>query len=224
MHHPDRNRLRVETAGTRAYRVVRDSILSGELLPGAHLREMHLARELSVSQAVVREALIQLETAGLVVRVPNSRTTVTALSTSDVDERIAVRRCLEVFAAGEAARRATPSDHKRLEAVLEDLEHAALETNPFELAQADLEFHRCLWQLAGNETLSRTLELTTAPLFATVGLIRTKGDPRDAASAVAAHQSLIEPIRMGDAAAAQLAINLHIDDGQREFLLSRVVA
>lgn len=218
------NRLRVETAGTRAYRVVRDAILAGKLLPGAPLRELHLARDLGVSQSVVREALIQLETAGLVVRVPNSKTTVTCLSKQDVADRIAVRRSLEVFAVGEAVRCATRSELQGLRDFLVNLEQAAWETNPFELAQADLEFHRYLWRLSGNRVLCETLERTTAPLFATVGLIRSKDQPRDAASAISAHEELLAPILQGDVQAAQTTVSHHIDHGQQEFLRSKIVA
>ena len=48
-----------------------EAILAGHFLPGDPLRELDLARDLRVSQATVREALLRLESTGLVVRVPN---------------------------------------------------------------------------------------------------------------------------------------------------------
>ena len=56
---------------------IRAAIFSGKLRPGDALREMHLARELQVSQATVREALLHLQHAGLVTRTPNAGTIVT---------------------------------------------------------------------------------------------------------------------------------------------------
>ncbi len=40
-------------------------------------------------------------------------------------------------------------------------------------AQADLEFHRYVWQCSGNETLCSLLEQVTAPLFAFISVLRS---------------------------------------------------
>jgi DNA-binding GntR family transcriptional regulator len=45
-------------------------IMSGELLPGARLVELQIARELNTSQGPVREALCELEGLELVVTEP----------------------------------------------------------------------------------------------------------------------------------------------------------
>src|SRR5215510_10876705 len=77
------------------FETMRDAIFSGRLKPGDPLREMHLAKELSVSQATVRDALVKLERFGLVVRVPNKETVVTRHTKREIRERIAVRATLE---------------------------------------------------------------------------------------------------------------------------------
>ena len=43
---------------------------------------------------------------------------------------------------------------------------ALLPTRERMAAQADLQFHRYIWQCSGNETICRHLELVTVPLFA----------------------------------------------------------
>src|SRR3981081_3804063 len=81
------------TSSSRVETVVmqlRQGIFEGRFPPGAPLRELTLARELSVSQATVREALQRLEHAGLVTRKPNIGATVTRLSPKDVKERVAL--------------------------------------------------------------------------------------------------------------------------------------
>ena len=65
-----------------------------ERRPGDPLRELHLARELGVSQATVREGLVQLERLGLVVRTPNIGTHVTKLSRQEIEERVELRKLL----------------------------------------------------------------------------------------------------------------------------------
>jgi len=94
---------------------VRDAIFQGRFQPGDPLRELGLARDLRVSQATVREALLQLEQTGLVVRVPNKQTIVTQLSQQDLKERIIIRILLEEAAAVEAARRIGPKELEELE-------------------------------------------------------------------------------------------------------------
>src|SRR5438874_1838866 len=51
---------------SRVAEVIKEAIFSGVLKPGDALRELHLAAELNVSQASVREGLVQLENAGMV--------------------------------------------------------------------------------------------------------------------------------------------------------------
>src|SRR5262245_63856832 len=89
------------------FETLRDAIFSGRLKPGDPLRELHLAKELAVSQATVRDALVKLERFGLVVRIPNKETIVTPHTSREIRERIAIRATLEELAFLEAAGRLT---------------------------------------------------------------------------------------------------------------------
>ena len=60
--------LRALSKSREVFERLRDAIWSGDLAPGTALREAHLAKQLNVSQVPVREALLQLEHLGLVVR------------------------------------------------------------------------------------------------------------------------------------------------------------
>jgi len=104
-----------------------------------NLRELTLARELSVSQATVREALHRLEA----------------------------------------------------------LEAAVEADRYYEAAQADLEFHRWVWQCSGSETLCRHLELLVIPLFALISILRCQGLER-LVTVVEAHRPLLSVLRSGD--------------------------
>src|SRR6266496_432912 len=59
---------------------IRDAIFTGVYAPGAQLREVELAHALEVSRGPVREALLRLESEGLVHSAWHRGTTVTALS------------------------------------------------------------------------------------------------------------------------------------------------
>src|SRR5688572_20241451 len=125
---------------------LRTAIFSGHLAPGQPLRELHLARELGVSQATIREALGQLERFGLVVRTPNIGTEVTRLSQEEVLERVELRMLLEERALTQAAPRMDGPAFDTLATHLAALTEATKRNQYFEQAQADLGFHRFIWQ------------------------------------------------------------------------------
>jgi DNA-binding FadR family transcriptional regulator len=67
----------------------------------------------------------------------------------------------------------------------------------YESAQADLEFHRYVWQCSGNEVLCRHLELLIVPLFAFISILRSQGLER-LTSVVEGHRPLITALRSQD--------------------------
>ena len=87
---------------------LRDAILDGRLAPGDKLVERQLAAEFGASLTAVREAIIQLETEGFIIKRPNAATYVTKLSIEDIEKVFTLRMMLETHAIEEACRRATP--------------------------------------------------------------------------------------------------------------------
>ena len=73
----DLSPIRTLSKSQSVFEQLRQAIWNGDLQPGVALREAHIAKQLNVSQVPVREALLQLESLGLVVRVPDRGTTVT---------------------------------------------------------------------------------------------------------------------------------------------------
>src|SRR5579883_3357421 len=138
--------VRSATVKASAVNAIRGAIFSGRFAPGDPLRELHLASELNVSQPTVREALLEIEKQGLVVRTPNIGTTVTNLGSDEIREQIELRLLLEKVAAVKASERMTPDDFRELERRLMALT-TAVSTNAYhESAQADLAFHRQIWE------------------------------------------------------------------------------
>ena len=82
---------------------IREAIAQGTIRPAARLLEPQIAREMGTSRAPLREALIQLEREGLVVRRANGGTFVTELTEDLVREVASLRGLLEGFAASLAA-------------------------------------------------------------------------------------------------------------------------
>lgn len=193
------------------FETLRSLIFSGQFPPGAPLRELRLARELNVSQSTVRQALIQLEQFGLVVRTPNIGTEVTRLTPQDIRERVEMRTLLEAHAIRQAAPRMTEEAFRALDSCLDALTAAIERNDYFEEAQADLAFHRFIWQQSGNRTLYRTLDQIAVPLFAFVSILR--GTSRQQlATVVASHAGIVQALRSGETRVIDEALRQHFDN------------
>lgn len=164
--------IKNDKLATQVFEKLRGAIFVGEFQPGEPLREMHLAQLLHVSQATVREALVQLERLGLVQRVSNKGTTVTKLSKKDIQDRYSVRLVLEQKAFVEAAERMTDDSFAELGGHLENITNAVNRNAYFEAAHADLQFHRYVWEQADNKILYEMLDHLVVPLFAFVSIVR----------------------------------------------------
>ena len=207
------------TLKANAVTAIRDAIFAGRYRPGDALRELHLAAELQVSQPTVREALLEIEKLGLVVRTPNVGTVVTNLSSEEIREQIELRLLLEKVAAVKAAARMTEADFRELERRLAALTTAVAANAYYEAAQADLEFHRQIWVCAGNRALARALDQVAVPLFAFVSLLRSAGS-QDLVRVMGSHAGIVEALRKKNAARIERVIGSHGRDGYRGFLKS----
>jgi DNA-binding GntR family transcriptional regulator len=213
--------IKTSSLMAQAFESLRDAIFTGQLLPGEQLREMHLARDLQVSQVVVREALVKLEHLGLVVRSSNRSTTVTKLSSKEIAERLAIRGRLEEMAFVEAAPNITAEDVVELKRISREIARALEKNDFFESAQADLYFHRYVWERADNEILYTTLNNVTVPLFAFLVILRRTGfeslddlyDP---------HEKLVDVLERNIPDEIENAVRLHIRDSYARFLNSGI--
>ena len=78
---------------------LRQSIIAGRLAPGARLVERELTAMLGVSRTVVREALRQLESEGLISIIPNKGPVVRELTLGEATDIYSIRAVLEGLAA-----------------------------------------------------------------------------------------------------------------------------
>src|SRR5579872_7347907 len=102
----------------------RDRILSGVYAPGSALRQDILASEFGTSKIPVREALVQLQSEGLVDIYPNRGFQVRPLTTAELDEVFSLRLQIEPAAVALGSKLATPADHEAAREALERLNAA----------------------------------------------------------------------------------------------------
>jgi DNA-binding GntR family transcriptional regulator len=144
---------------------VRQAILNGTLHPGERLVERNLAVSLGTSLTAAREAMIQLESEGLITKRPNSTTHVTQLSPEEISQIFAVRRVLEEFAFVEAARHGTAQENSKLEQIHTRALRFAEAADARAYIGQDLAWHEAVWRMAHNPFLYASLNRAILPLF-----------------------------------------------------------
>lgn len=201
--------IRSLSKSREVFEQLRQAIWSGRLEPGAPLREAHIARQLNVSQVPVREALLQLENLGLVLRIPDRGTTVTRMTRTEILQMVEVRRHLELMAFQLAARRLTPETVAELRLHIRNLQQHVAAGDHFTVAEEDFAFHRAVWRASGNEVLERTLERLCVAFYAFISLKRhAAGETMK--NIVRSHKHLLEVLMEKEPRAIATAIEEHI--------------
>jgi DNA-binding GntR family transcriptional regulator len=187
----DRRLLRDDVYGR-----LRDAIVDGSLAPGEQLRDGELAAWLGVSRTPVREALLRLAEAGLVVAQPGRSTTVSSLDLRDVRDARDVVAAMHELAVREAVGSLTPAD---LEGMREANRRfrAAIEQGDVEAAvRADDELHGIPVAVASNRALAAVLDQFTPVLRRAE---RLRFSSLGGRASLARHDELIRLCAAGDA-------------------------
>lgn len=113
--------LRINTAPIHKQLLdgLRRAIVAGDLKPGQKLKESDLSNSAGVSRTVVREALRQLETEGLITATRNKGAIVRALSVDEAKDIYCIRAFIEGLAARLFTERATQAHVDRLAQAVE---------------------------------------------------------------------------------------------------------
>jgi GntR family transcriptional repressor for pyruvate dehydrogenase complex len=195
----------------------------GEKVPS----ERALAEQFGVGRSSMREALRILESNGLVridhgigvfvtsnVKRAPARTDSLVVDGYTIPELFEVRLAFERDAAGMAAKRITPTEAARLEAILERAEAPGL-TNA-EFIELDAELHRTIVHATKNKLLISIFE-SIEPLFMAYShrVIELNGR-RDAAHA--GHKNIVTAVVSRRAADARRAIVTHVREVERDIV------
>lgn len=147
-------------------RLLESAILEGRIKPGTRLPELVLSKRLGVSQASIREALQQLESTGLVSKHPNRGSFVISLAPEDLVAIYQLRQELEPMACALAAERISREGLEALQTCILEMEEAAKKQDYRAHSNADLRFHRLIWEAQPNRYLEKLLRVICLPLFA----------------------------------------------------------
>jgi DNA-binding GntR family transcriptional regulator len=192
----------------QAREVIRARIVAGELQAGEIYSAVTLAESLGVSQTPVREAMLDLATAGLVEPIRNRGFRVLTMSETDLDEISLLRQLLEVPAMELVIQRATDDELSTFDEPVEALERTAEEGDIGGFLVADRRFHLSLLELTGNGRLVRMVgQLRDQTRLMGLHDLATAGKLFASASE---HRQLLDSIRARDVATAEEIMRRHL--------------
>jgi DNA-binding GntR family transcriptional regulator len=187
----------------RVYQSLLDAISDGSLAPGERLTQEDIAQQLAVSRQPVLQALRLLKKDGFVQDAPGRGLQVAPLDAQGIRHIYQVRGALDALAARLAAQR-----RFRIEpSLIETGRAAARGDNVSAMIDADLAFHRALYEAAGNPLIGASAQLHWRHLKRVMGAVLQELGQREAVWDE--HQAIAEAIAAGDADRAARLIEEH---------------
>ncbi|MCT7376964.1 GntR family transcriptional regulator [Chelativorans salis] len=187
---------------------IKRAIMLGEIAPGEALLELELAEYFGCSQGPVREALLNLQDEGLVVRMGHRGTRVSDCTRDEAVEMFRLRHGIETRGICRAVRRINDKGLEELRCYLAAMIKAARAKDEYALAKFDRSFHMCLFQAAGLPAVEPLL--SRCILHNQRFKILHSGEQRDLSVTARRHESIIEALESRDEAAAARAIGHHV--------------
>lgn len=211
------------TLTSRAYDILREAIAEMPIYDGSdhdcRLDERALAEGLGISRTPVREALLRLESEGVVRAVPRKGVYVIRKTKAEIIEVILASAALEAMAARLAAERATdneiadlaarfPEFHGSGQSLSADDKRPVLPLN--EYSQVNLAFHQRIVELAHSELFSGLISRLQIHMRA-IRPGATEDEDRMALSVVD-HAHILEALEARDADAVEARVRQHAFD------------
>jgi len=179
---PIRKSLNHKTMSMAAAEVIRERILSGRFPPGHQLKQDVLAAECNMSRIPIREALVQLESEGIIKILPHKGAVVVELSAREIEELFTMRVLLEPFLFQRSAPLLTAADLKNLKKILGRYTDSIDNHENASWNALNTEFHMLLYRHADSPRILATVQnlLNECDRHTRFQLSNIKGDPERA--------------------------------------------
>jgi DNA-binding GntR family transcriptional regulator len=164
----DRDFLVVQVAAPLRHSVIesiRNAIAAGRFKAGERLPERSLCEMTGVSRTLVREALRQLESEGLIKVLPHRGPIVAEITAREAEGIYQVRRELEGLASQLFAEVAGDAERAALREAFKQLKGAFQSDDPIVRLNAKNRFYECLIEGSGNAALGQTLRMLNSRIM-----------------------------------------------------------
>ena len=191
-----------------------DGMRENRFKAGDKILESHLARELGISRAPIREALADLVRSGLLEYRPQIGNFVAALSPQEIIDSYVARGVLEGFAVSQRINNFSETDLQRLEEMAHKMEAYAKTGKRKALIDIGQEFHEELFSHCTNDQVVRFTEQLSLKLhllfYKHWARVYTPDEIRDR------HLDIINALRVRDTVKLEMLMRDHyIDTGRK---------
>jgi DNA-binding GntR family transcriptional regulator len=197
------------------YEALRDSILKNLYVPASVLPIDRLAEDFGVSATPVREALVKLESEGLVALIPNKGAIVTDIKAEDILNNWEMRQLLEPYAAGKSGSSIPMEEIVEIEKDIESMANTEFDNDRY--VASDNRLHEILYVHLPNTMLKDTIRRVhqmsiRIRYFPEVSLTMHRQVVKEV---LQEHLAIIGALKTRDAKKITELVGLHLRNGEK---------
>jgi DNA-binding GntR family transcriptional regulator len=200
----------------RTYEAILDAISSGELPAGARINQDELAQKLNVSRQPVVQALALLKVQGFVRDSGRRGAIVTPLDADFISHLYELRSVLDGAACRGAALRGSAEAKLWGPTLIAEGRAAFASGSVKRMVEADMRFHRLLYDLCGNPMIAETAALHWHHIRRLIGGYLQHYPMRNVWDE---HQAILDAVISGDADRAEAAARHHANNAAEKFTM-----
>lgn len=196
-------------------RALRTAILTGRMRPGTMYKTGELAHMYGASRTPVREAILELESKGLVTVIRGVGFRVAVPSAAEEHDTLQIREILETWAVSAVAGRLSAEALAQARSMVAELAPIAASNDLGPYLEKDKAFHAFLVAQTGNARLAKLVEelrdAQRAPALARLADAGTLSQRNEE------HARMLDALQSGDAAMAVELIRRHIGVNRKAY-------
>jgi DNA-binding GntR family transcriptional regulator len=196
------------SSAQRIYQSLHLRIMECTMKPGSIISKQNVADEMGYSQGPVRDALIRLESEGLVDIIPQSRTSVSLIDLRDAMELHFLRVSVEVEVARILAPQITSNQVRQLKLWIDRLKCEVGSKDASAFNEADFSFHAEMFDFANVSGLTSWIASRRGHYDRIRGLYMKDQERRE--EIIADHQEILNALMTHKSQASVDATRVHL--------------
>jgi DNA-binding GntR family transcriptional regulator len=207
--------LSKKSLSDQVFHAIREMIETGKMTPGSKISEPTLAKDLDVSRIPIRDAIVKLQSCGLVERKMNVGARVVSLSYEKLIDIYHIRERLEGLAARFTAKNISEKDIDYLLLLLENQKEPLKQRQEYYQKGGDLDLHYLLVKLSNNDQL---IQLFNESLYYLIRVYRFQFGMRGRRvnRAYHEHEAIVNSIVNRDGEMAEILMRQHIRASRKD--------
>ncbi|MEA9984249.1 GntR family transcriptional regulator [Subtercola sp. RTI3] len=193
---------------SEVHQKLRGAILRGDFAPRQRLIEAELTEDFGASRFVIRTALIQLASDGLVELQPNRGARVREISAQEAIEITEIRKSVEGLVAGRAAQNITDEEIVELRLLGEQMSEAVAHGELMTYSDLNAIMHARVRELGHHATANRIIEQLNGQMVR--HQFRLSLLPGRPSVSLPEHLAIIDAVCARDAARAEVVMADHV--------------